>query len=289
MTSTPPSAGADAGQGTDPFEDAAKAVGQFGEQHAGQAERHRRDGDLAQQQPVQAAAASWTRPICANERDVRSACGGCPRRSSTQSPTMLAIRHGTIDWKLISPIASTSTAKIAPVSGVPNTAPNPAAMPAISSVRRVDLIQAEPAADGAGDAAAHLHRRPFASGRPAEQMRDDRADQHQRRHPARHAAARLVDLLHDEVCCPLRPTCQRLIQQPDPDARHGEQEQQPRDSRSGVGGPANLRGLVQRPQKHRHGRANAGPTGMAISSHLRTYAPSARCSRGFHRNGILAP
>ena len=50
------------------------------------------------------------------------------------SASKLAIRQGSSALYFILPIATTSIAKIAPVTGVPKTAPNPAATPHISKM-----------------------------------------------------------------------------------------------------------------------------------------------------------
>ena len=58
-----------------------------------------------------------------------------PQAEVAQSPTTAAMRHGINASYRMRPIASTSTAKMAPASGVPKTAPKPAATPAMSNVR----------------------------------------------------------------------------------------------------------------------------------------------------------
>ena len=67
----------------------------------------------------------------------------------------------------------------------------------------VRVVDAEESPVGVGETAAHLHGSSLASGGAAEEVRDQRADEDQRGHARRHAAARFVDLFQDQVVAAL--------------------------------------------------------------------------------------
>ncbi len=67
-----------------------------------------------------------------------------PHAWHVQSPVTAAMNAGSSASYSMRPIISTSSANTAPASGVPNTAPNPAAIPAINKIRiRLDSSPAQ--------------------------------------------------------------------------------------------------------------------------------------------------
>ncbi len=82
-------------------------------------------------------------------------------------------------------------------------------------------------AEGTRDAAAELHGRALPPGRAAEEVRHDRCGHDQGRHAERHAAARLVDLVDDEVVAALGGASDPGVGRPDRGARKRQAEQQP--------------------------------------------------------------
>ncbi len=80
---------------------------------------------------------------------------------------------------------------------------------------RAVRIEPQHAAETTGETAAKLDGGAFSTGRPTEQMRDNRADEDQRRHAQRHAAARFVDLLDDEIVAALNRAPGQMIEQAD--------------------------------------------------------------------------
>ena len=106
-----------------------------------------------------------------------------------------------------------------------------------------DLLLSQPQrlAEGGRKAAAELDRRSFASGRPAEQVRRHRSDEHQRCHAQGHATTWLVDLLHDQVVATFYGSAETMVKQTNCGAAHWQQEQQPRmretSSRGGIKAP----------------------------------------------------
>ncbi len=74
-------------------------------------------------------------------------------------------------------------------------------------------------------------------------MADDRADQDQRGHAQRHAAAGFVDLVDDQVVAPFRRPPEPVIEQPRRDPGQRKQVEKPRMGETGG------RHVVQQPEE----------------------------------------
>ena len=101
-----------------------------------------------------------------------------------------------------------------------------------------------------GQAAAHLDGRALAPSRPAEQVGDDGPHQDHRRHPSRHPVGRIVDLVDDQVVALRCPPTGVVVDEPDRQARKGQEPQQCTVGVERLGRPA------QRHQEHRSGQAS---------------------------------
>ncbi len=84
--------------------------------------------------------------------------------------------------------------------------------------------------------AAHLHRGAFAADRRAEQMRDDRAHQDERRHPQRHDLPGIVHLVDQQVVARLDAVAHLHVDPADHRARQRQAPDQPMIGVAGLGG-----------------------------------------------------
>ena len=84
-------------------------------------------------------------------------------------------------------------------------------MPAISRIAHIARRQLEHLAKAAGQAAAELDRGSLATGRAADEVGKYGGDEDEGRHAQRHAAARLMDLVDDEVVATLRRFTEFLV------------------------------------------------------------------------------
>ena len=107
-------------------------------------------------------------------------------------------------------------------------------------------------AESARDTAAKLHGRALPAGRAAEEVRGDRRSDDQRGHAERHPAARLVDLVDDEVVAALGRASDPGVGGPNRGARERQTEQQPWMAQPRLGDG------VERPQKPSHEGAHDG-------------------------------
>ncbi|MOA43026.1 hypothetical protein D3C78_1651350 [compost metagenome] len=88
-----------------------------------------------------------------------------------------------------------------------------------------------------GQGAAHLHGGAFAADRGAEQVRDHRAAQHQRRHAQRDDLLRVVDLVDQQVVAGLDLLAEAQVEPADREAGQRQQPDQPAVLRAGGGRP----------------------------------------------------
>jgi hypothetical protein len=79
-------------------------------------------------------------------------------------------------------------------------------------------------AEEAGHAAPDLHRGTLATGRSAKEMGDDGGRQYQGRHPRRHSATWLMDLVYDKVISCSAILTQKGIKGPDQQTCQGQKE-----------------------------------------------------------------
>ena len=160
-------------------------------------------------------------------------------------------------------------------------------------------VELEQLADPAGQTAAHLHGGAFAARRAAEQVGQHGRDQHERRHAQRHAAARLMNLLQDQVVAALGGPALPQIDEADQKPRDGQEVQQPRMRVPQVRRP------VQRPQEHgarrphrnrhrsqkqgpaQHGRRKHGQGAQSGSGDLTNRHDSTFCNMQPSRNHQL--
>ena len=115
------------------------------------------------------------------------------------------------------PKASTSIPKIAPASGVPNTDAN-------SSLNR---IHPKRPSELVGQGRASLQSRSFSTGRAAEKMRDERANEDERRHPHRDGAFWVMDFVEDEIVAGFNRGAEVPVHQPDQKPCQRQQRDQP--------------------------------------------------------------
>jgi hypothetical protein len=95
-------------------------------------------------------------------------------------------------------------------------------------------IETEQAGDGTGETAAELHGGSLASRRAAEQMRRDRAKEHQRCHAERYATPGLMDLLDNQIVAGFDRAPGVMIEKRDGCPAHGQEIQQPRMIEAGL-------------------------------------------------------
>lgn len=170
---------------------------------------------------------------------------------------MPAIRQGTNAEYSIRPIASTSSAKIAPARGVAEAGGNARHQQHANAGR----IEPRQSCDRTGQTAAELDGRSLPTGRSAKQMRRDRADENQRRHSERHPTSRLVDLLDDEIISALSAAAGPLVEQSDREATDRQEEKQPRmrEARPGRDVEAPQEGCTQAADREHHRHEDQSP------------------------------
>ncbi len=106
--------------------------------------------------------------------------------------------------------------------GRPEDRREPSCHPGCEELPPRDGAEAKAVRDGVCNRTAHLDRRPFAAGAAAEDVREDRADEHHRRHAERDLLPAVVDRIDDEVVPPFDRRAPPLVDEADREA--GERE-----------------------------------------------------------------
>ena len=155
---------------------------------------------------------------------------------------------------------------------------------------RVRFVQAQQAAEPAGQTAAHLHGRALAAGRAAEQVGADGGQQDGRGHPGGHAGAGLVDLFEQQVVAAFDAFAPVVVAQADQQPGGRQQVEQPGD------GLAGRRGPFQAEEEHGGGRAGQDADGrgqkgpleqVAARPHLLAGVPDKRHSTLLKGSGVV--
>ena len=228
----------------------ADAVGQLGEEHAGQAEADSGHSDLHHQQPAHGRAGlhKYCRDHIMGVLAAPGQRGPVADNGGDQAGNDRVIAHPADSQHLHR--KDCAGQRRAEDSGKARCDAGQ------EQAARVLPVQAEAAADQGGDGAAHLHSSALAARRAAEKVGDDRGRQDQRGHQAGHDHRAVVlllltvDSVHQQVVAAFRRMAEAGVEEGDEHACQRQQPEQP-----GLG-EAEPRRLLQGPEKQGAGRAD---------------------------------